>query len=288
MLGVWSALEKRYARTLDEDDIVDLRSGRIVQDRGVLKSRDRPWHYGRLLDDEDKDDDLDEDEGTTTDGRDASDGLTGVDDDEEEEDEEDGGGDDEEGDDELQLLPEPDDDDGQSTSDDELGEWDTVPAPPSPDPSPSPPLVPLLKAPDATQDAFSFLHKDVRPKLEKLAREREQSPLPAQDLEAFLAAESKLTSRPGYVEPEPEPAGSDDDVVFLGYGPFTATSEGEEGEDTATSGGELAEGEEEEEEDSEDELNDWPTIPAPVELYETEDEEAVAQDLSGEFIPATL
>lgn len=38
MLDVWSQLAQRYTRRLDEDDIIDLRTDKIVKDRGVLRA----------------------------------------------------------------------------------------------------------------------------------------------------------------------------------------------------------------------------------------------------------
>lgn len=50
VLNVWSALEDKYALRLDEDDIVDLRSGDLVKDRGVLSSKDGTWDIGCFAD----------------------------------------------------------------------------------------------------------------------------------------------------------------------------------------------------------------------------------------------
>ncbi len=38
VLNIWDSLEKRYARPLEQDDIVDLETMRIVHDRGALRS----------------------------------------------------------------------------------------------------------------------------------------------------------------------------------------------------------------------------------------------------------
>ncbi|EJD50708.1 hypothetical protein AURDEDRAFT_111919, partial [Auricularia subglabra TFB-10046 SS5] len=38
VLDVWSRLEERYAVPLEDDDVVDISTGRIVEDRGVLRS----------------------------------------------------------------------------------------------------------------------------------------------------------------------------------------------------------------------------------------------------------
>ncbi|KAJ7929370.1 hypothetical protein B0H13DRAFT_947994 [Mycena leptocephala] len=68
MLDVWSGLAEKYSRRIDQDDIVDLVTGEIVKDRGVL-SAETPWKFGRFADDsvdestgtdEDEDDDIDE------------------------------------------------------------------------------------------------------------------------------------------------------------------------------------------------------------------------------------
>lgn len=261
-------MEERYAKAIDEDDIVDLRSGKLVQDRGVLKRMDKPRHYGGLLagDDDKGEEDEDDEDGTTTDYRDDTEAAEEEDDGEEEYDE---------ADDSLRLRSGPGEGD---TSEDELGEWDTVPAPPSDEdeePSKSPPPVPSPKVKQLPKDAFSFLHSDVRPKLEKLAREREQSPLPEEDLAAFMAAESQLKARPGYVEPHPEPPTTDDEIEFLGYG-TTATSEAD-GPDSEYATEQEYEGQDEVEEDredenTEDELDDWSTVPAPADYYQSDSE----------------
>ncbi|KIO21630.1 hypothetical protein M407DRAFT_218008 [Tulasnella calospora MUT 4182] len=141
--------------------------------------------------------------------------------------------------DELQLTGEINDgsedaNGGETASEDELGEWDTVPAPPSASPSPN-------GSPSQSQ---------------RLAREREDSPFSsADDLEAFMAAEQsmKARSKPGYVEPEAP--GDDEDVIFLGYstgqedvGTSDADERGEIGEN------ELQENPDEEAQDQEEEL----------------------------------
>ncbi|KAJ7134650.1 hypothetical protein C8R44DRAFT_771064 [Mycena epipterygia] len=66
MLDVWSQLAEKYSRRIDEDDIVDLVTGKIVKDRGVL-SAETPWKIGRFADlddstgsDEEDEDDVDE------------------------------------------------------------------------------------------------------------------------------------------------------------------------------------------------------------------------------------
>ena len=40
LLGVWSSLAERYAKPIDEDDIVDIMTGQVIQDRGVISSWD--------------------------------------------------------------------------------------------------------------------------------------------------------------------------------------------------------------------------------------------------------
>ncbi|KAJ7672735.1 hypothetical protein B0H17DRAFT_1083801 [Mycena rosella] len=66
MFDVWSQLAEKYTRRIDEDDIVDLVTGEIVKDRGVL-SAEIPWKIGRFADiddstgsDEEDEDDVDE------------------------------------------------------------------------------------------------------------------------------------------------------------------------------------------------------------------------------------
>ncbi|KAG8920233.1 hypothetical protein FRC00_010300, partial [Tulasnella sp. 408] len=49
---------------MDDDDIVDLRSGKLVQDRGILKGS-KPWQYGQLLEGGDPED---KEDGATTEG----------------------------------------------------------------------------------------------------------------------------------------------------------------------------------------------------------------------------
>ncbi|KAF8185035.1 hypothetical protein K438DRAFT_1974239 [Mycena galopus ATCC 62051] len=70
MFDVWSALAQKYSRRIDEDDIVDLVTGEIVKDRGVL-SAESSWKFGRFAEDsvdvddstgtdDDEEDDVDE------------------------------------------------------------------------------------------------------------------------------------------------------------------------------------------------------------------------------------
>lgn len=40
LLGVWSSLAERYAKPIDEDDIVDIVTGQVIQDRGVISGWD--------------------------------------------------------------------------------------------------------------------------------------------------------------------------------------------------------------------------------------------------------
>ena len=76
VLSIWDSLEKRYARPLEQDDIVDLETMRIVHDRGALRSMPqrtfgtvhKPEHTngaessGGEDEDEEQDPDDDEDE----------------------------------------------------------------------------------------------------------------------------------------------------------------------------------------------------------------------------------
>ncbi|KAJ7250847.1 hypothetical protein B0H12DRAFT_1120086 [Mycena haematopus] len=67
MFDVWSQLAQKYSRRIDEDDIVDLVTGEIVKDRGVLNA-EPPWQFPRFVDvddasstgTEDDEDDVDE------------------------------------------------------------------------------------------------------------------------------------------------------------------------------------------------------------------------------------
>ncbi|KAF9464168.1 hypothetical protein BDZ94DRAFT_1257174 [Collybia nuda] len=66
MLDVWSNLADRYSRPLDEDDIIDLNTGKVVKDRGVIR-RSRHWDLGCFADDvgdeaEEGDEEEDEDD----------------------------------------------------------------------------------------------------------------------------------------------------------------------------------------------------------------------------------
>ena len=48
VLNVWAQLAERYNKRLDEDDIVDLYSGAIIKDRGVVKGASRDYHIGHF------------------------------------------------------------------------------------------------------------------------------------------------------------------------------------------------------------------------------------------------
>lgn len=69
VLNVWSQLAERYDRRLDEDDIIDLYSGAIIKDRGVLSGSGKDYNIGHFAGDdvdadahEDSEEELDEDE----------------------------------------------------------------------------------------------------------------------------------------------------------------------------------------------------------------------------------
>ncbi|CAK5284170.1 unnamed protein product [Mycena citricolor] len=47
MINLWSGLAEKYSRRIDEDDIVDLVTGEVVKDRGVLTAESR-WDFGRF------------------------------------------------------------------------------------------------------------------------------------------------------------------------------------------------------------------------------------------------
>lgn len=51
VLHVWSQLAEKYAKPLDEDDIVDLESETIIKDYGVLRSSNNTWDIGCFADD---------------------------------------------------------------------------------------------------------------------------------------------------------------------------------------------------------------------------------------------
>src|SRR6266550_3712697 len=41
LFNAWSSLAERYAKPIDEDDIVDIVTGQVVQDRGVISGWDK-------------------------------------------------------------------------------------------------------------------------------------------------------------------------------------------------------------------------------------------------------
>ena len=47
LLGVWASLADRYTRRLDEDDIVDIRTGEIMIDRGFIR-KSRKLNFGAI------------------------------------------------------------------------------------------------------------------------------------------------------------------------------------------------------------------------------------------------
>jgi hypothetical protein len=51
-MDTWAQLEERYSRPIEEDDIVDLITGDVVKDRGVLRGMSTRWEFGRLADEE--------------------------------------------------------------------------------------------------------------------------------------------------------------------------------------------------------------------------------------------
>lgn len=48
VLNSWAQLAERYNKRLDEDDIIDLYSGAIIKNRGVLKGAPRDYHIGHF------------------------------------------------------------------------------------------------------------------------------------------------------------------------------------------------------------------------------------------------
>ncbi|KAI6104178.1 hypothetical protein F5141DRAFT_1127702 [Pisolithus sp. B1] len=56
VLNVWSQLAERYNKRMDEDDIIDLYSGAIVKDRGVLRSTNTDYDIGRFAGDDEQED----------------------------------------------------------------------------------------------------------------------------------------------------------------------------------------------------------------------------------------
>lgn len=61
MVHSWAGLVK-YSKGLDQDDIFDLRTGEIIQNRGVLQSMEGRWEFGRLADGEESENDDNEEE----------------------------------------------------------------------------------------------------------------------------------------------------------------------------------------------------------------------------------
>jgi hypothetical protein len=47
--GAWEQLAKHYACPLDEDDIIDLREGKILKDRGVVRGLDGQVSFGGIF-----------------------------------------------------------------------------------------------------------------------------------------------------------------------------------------------------------------------------------------------
>ncbi|KAI6142809.1 hypothetical protein BKA82DRAFT_4190799 [Pisolithus tinctorius] len=54
VLNVWSQLAERYNKRMDEDDIIDLYSGAIIKDRGVLRSANVAYDIGRFAGDDEQ------------------------------------------------------------------------------------------------------------------------------------------------------------------------------------------------------------------------------------------
>ncbi|KZT73789.1 hypothetical protein DAEQUDRAFT_354242 [Daedalea quercina L-15889] len=46
LMDIWAGLAERYNRPLDEDDIIDLRDGSIIKDRGVLRRAEKTYEVG--------------------------------------------------------------------------------------------------------------------------------------------------------------------------------------------------------------------------------------------------
>ncbi|KAG6910696.1 hypothetical protein DXG01_008740 [Tephrocybe rancida] len=63
LLDVWAGLAERYSRPLDEDDIIDIVTGKVVKDRGVLRGS-QTWAAGAFADPApgDAEDELEEDD----------------------------------------------------------------------------------------------------------------------------------------------------------------------------------------------------------------------------------
>ncbi|KAJ4485409.1 hypothetical protein J3R30DRAFT_1353424 [Lentinula aciculospora] len=65
LLSVWSTLADRYSLRVDEDDIVDIRTGQLVKDRGVVRGLNGKWDFGRFAaaDGDGGDDQIEDDDG---------------------------------------------------------------------------------------------------------------------------------------------------------------------------------------------------------------------------------
>ncbi|TFY74983.1 hypothetical protein EWM64_g9029 [Hericium alpestre] len=70
VLNVWSQLAERYTRRLDEDDIIDLRSGNVIKDRGVLRKAQAEYRFGYITQDDGPSNDASSDGGAITEGED--------------------------------------------------------------------------------------------------------------------------------------------------------------------------------------------------------------------------
>ncbi|KAJ3996469.1 hypothetical protein F5050DRAFT_1807733 [Lentinula boryana] len=78
LLSVWSTLADRYSLRVDEDDIVDIRTGQVVKDRGVVRSLNGKWDFGRFSAAED-DDTNDQPEDDEDEGRETEESGNGLD-----------------------------------------------------------------------------------------------------------------------------------------------------------------------------------------------------------------
>ena len=50
VMNIWPTLAEKYSKRLDEDDIVDIRTGQVVEDRGVLSELPKRYGFGDLAD----------------------------------------------------------------------------------------------------------------------------------------------------------------------------------------------------------------------------------------------
>ncbi|KAJ3721440.1 hypothetical protein DFJ43DRAFT_1226771 [Lentinula guzmanii] len=77
LLSVWSTLADRYSLRVDEDDIVDIRTGQVVKDRGVVRSLNGRWDFGRFsaAEDDDANDQPEDDEDEGRETEEAGNGL---------------------------------------------------------------------------------------------------------------------------------------------------------------------------------------------------------------------